>query len=96
MKTFNKKMAQASMVPNDRCPSGEGDCGWQLRVWTRKDGSVLVKCGCCDSKVELSSDCQPAGYRDLPDDLQINGVYANLVEWNKVFNFLGFELRRLD
>jgi hypothetical protein len=54
--------------------------GWRPRVFKRaaagrKSGRLLVKCGCCDERVEV--------YHD-DHGLEINGVYASLNEWREI------------
>ena len=59
-------------------PDGMG--GWKLRVFHRsgrgkKSPRFLIKCGCCDSSIEIYYD---------EHGLEINGVNASVEEWRKV------------
>lgn len=52
----------------------------ELRVWRRaakgtKGARILVKCGCCQQKVEV--------YHS-EDDLEINGVLGSLDNWREI------------
>lgn len=70
MRRFNRRMV---------VPDGFG--GWKLRIFHRraknkKSARFLVKCGCCDSSVEIYYD---------EYGLEVNGVNATYEEWQ---NFL--------
>ena len=68
-KLKNKKMYQTN------------EAGYYIpRVYERaskgsKGPRVLVKCGCCDEKVEI--------YHD-EESLEINGVLASIEDWEKI------------
>ena len=53
---------------------------WQLRVYHRRkvgkrDPRYLIKCGCCDEKVEIY-------YGD--GTLEINGVMGSVEDWREI------------
>lgn len=80
MKTSIKvrNMEQDSL--NRKLVQDDGKGGWKLRVRHRKGigkkcNCYLVKCGCCNNRVEIYYD---------EDSLEINGVNANLNEWRTI------------
>jgi len=65
----NKKVAQRRQ-----------DEHWDLRIYHRaakgnKSPRLLVKCGCCDEKVEIYYD---------EESLEINGVNGSLENWREI------------
>lgn len=66
---------------------------WRLRVFHRKrlgkkDPRYLVKCGCCDEKVEIYYG---------GGSLEINGVNGSLEDWRGVLlPLLDRDTRRID
>ena len=69
MKRYNRRMA---------IPCGSG--GWKLRIFHRrarakKSARFLVKCGCCDSSLDIY-------YSE--HGLEINGVNASYGEWRSI------------
>jgi hypothetical protein len=73
-----KLKLQRKLAVND--PGSPGN--FLPRVWERKDGSLLVKCGCCDNKVEVFS-FHDKGH----DSIEINGVLASREEWARLLEF---------
>ena len=74
----NKKMFLHSKDDEYRMPI--------LRIWHRKARkkkapSMLIKCGCCDSKFEIYYFALP---RNGFSNIEINGVIASVSEWRKV------------
>jgi len=60
-----------------------------LRVWHRKRkgprcARYLVKCGCCNQKIEIYYDA---------DSLEIGGVQASKNEWARFFSLVGLKLK---
>ena len=58
--------------------------GFVPRVFVRepgrkKAGRLLVKCGCCDEKVEIH-------YGEGDNLIEINGVCASAAEWRKILD----------
>ncbi|MBI9075943.1 MAG: hypothetical protein JEZ02_11060 [Desulfatibacillum sp.] len=54
--------------------------GWKLRVYHKKGSGkksprFLVKCGCCDSSIEIFYS---------KTHIEINGVHASLNEWREL------------
>ncbi len=71
MGTYNKKLAIS-----------DGHGGWKLRIYHKKGAKrlaprYLIKCGCCDEKVEIYYD---------KHGLEINGVNASVAEWRKILD----------
>ena len=59
-------------------PDGSG--GWRPRVYRRagkgkKSPRILVKCGCCESALEIYYD---------EEGMEINGVNASREEWKEI------------
>jgi len=54
---------------------------WHRKAAKKKSPSMLVKCGCCDEKVEIYYDAFP--HNEFPS-IEINGVIASVNEWRKV------------
>ena len=75
---------------NKMCDQTTGEFA-RLRVYHRKQHKkgrrtvsprLLIKCGCCDSKVEIYYDEDP---REQFAMLEINGVDGSVRDWRKVF-----------
>ncbi len=69
---------------NAKMGVSDGHGGWKLRVFHRKgkgkkSARYLIKCGCCDAKVEIFYDEQ---------GLEINKVCASKEEWRQVLRHL--------
>jgi|GEM_PF-3497803 len=65
---------------NTRMLVTDPEGGWRPRIYRRaakgrKSGRLLVKCGCCNERVEI--------YHD-DHGLEINGVCASLNEWRVI------------
>jgi len=44
---------------------------------------MLVRCACCEGKLEIFHDCPITGYLDA-DTLEINGVIATIEQWREI------------
>ena len=65
---------------NKRMVVRDGHGGWKLRAWHRKrqgrrSPRCLIKCGCCDNKIEIFHD---------EYGLEIAGVNASKQQWRKL------------
>jgi len=66
--------------PNQRMAQRREDDNWELRIFQRatqgnKSPRYLIKCGCCDEKVEIYYD---------EESLEINGVLGSLENWRQI------------
>src|SRR5438128_2391504 len=66
--------------PNQRLTQPRPEGGFALRVYQQKARGkhmprLLIKCGCCEQKVEIHYD---------PDCLEINGVMASVENWREI------------
>ena len=80
-RTRLKTSVKAQKFNTRMCVDGP-DRGFKLRVFKREargkhSPHLTVKCGCCDQSVRIY-------YGD--DTLEINGVFATLDEWRRLFD----------
>ncbi len=65
---------------NQKLAQCREDGNWELRIFHRaaqgnKSPRYLIKCGCCDEKVEIYYD---------NEGLEINGVLGSLENWRQI------------
>jgi hypothetical protein len=67
-------------TPNKRLAQSRPEGGFALRVFHREQAArkvprYLIKCGCCDERVEIYYDA---------NTLEINGVIGTLANWREI------------